>query len=135
LQVITAFTTNQPIDHLALYTRFLEREDDRSGTVVLHHGRVKRPGKHVHDFSSVELAPLCADTDELLAGLARRALERFTLNQVLIVHRLGIVQASDSVLVAIVSGVARDQSFDACRWIVDEIKKEDFIQLTEHAVS
>ncbi len=130
--MITAFCTHDAFDHLELYRSFLERETDTTGTVVLHHGRVKRPGKQVPDFSSVELKPLAPDVDERLAAIARRAEEQFTLNQVLVVHRLGIIQASDSVLLAIVSGKTRDRCFQACSWIVDEVKKEEFIQLIEH---
>ncbi|MCI5132570.1 MAG: molybdenum cofactor biosynthesis protein MoaE [Candidatus Electrothrix sp. EH2] len=130
--MITAFATQQTLDHLQLYSAFLNRESDASGTVVLHHGRVKRPGKQVPEFSTVELKPLVDDVDERLAAIARSAKDKHRLNQVLVVHRLGIIQACDSVLLAIVSGKTRDICFDACAWIVDEVKKEEFIQLIEH---
>jgi molybdopterin synthase catalytic subunit len=129
--MITAYATDQPFDHLELYRAFLERETDCTGTVVLHHGRVKRPGKQVPGFSSVELKPLSTDVDERLAAIARTAEENFKLNQVLVVHRLGIIGACDSVLLAIVSGKTRDRCFEACSWIIDEVKKEEFIQLIE----
>lgn len=129
--MITAYATEQQFDHLELYRAFLERETDATGTVVLHHGRVKRPGKQVAGFSSVELKPLAADVDDRLAAIARQAKENFNLNQALIVHRLGTIGACDSVLLAIVSGKTRDRCFQACSWIVDEVKKEEFIQLVE----
>ena len=129
--MITAYATELPFDHLELYRAFLERETDSTGTVVLHHGRVKRPGKKVPGFSSVELKPLVSDVDDRLAALARSAEEKFELNQVLIVHRLGVIGACDSVLLAIVSGKTRDCCFAACSWIVDEIKGEEFIELIE----
>ncbi len=130
--MITAYATKEPFDHLELYRGFLERETDISGTVVLHHGRVKRPGKQTPDFSSVELRPLVSDVDERLIALAGSAEGKFELNQVLIVHRLGVMGACDSVLLAIVSGKTRDRCFAACSWIVDEIKREEFIKLIEH---
>jgi molybdopterin synthase catalytic subunit len=130
--LITAYATEQPFDHLELYRTFLERETKSTGTVVLHHGRVKRPGKQVPGFSTVELKPLVLDVDERLANIARSAEEKFELNQVLIVHRLGTIGACDSVLLAIVSGKTRDRCFAACSWIVDEIKREEFIELIEH---
>jgi molybdopterin synthase catalytic subunit len=129
--VITAYTTHQEFDHLELYRSFLERETDATGTVVLHHGRVKRPGKQLPDFSHVELKPLCGDVDGRLLAIAHQARERFQLNQVLVVHRLGTIGACDSVLLAIVSSRTRDRCFEACSWIVDEVKKEEFIQLME----
>ena len=130
--MITAYATEQPFDHIGLYRAFLERENDSTGTVVLHHGRVKRPGKQVPEFSTVELKALTGDVNECLAAIARQAKERFKLNQTLIVHRLGIIGACDSVLLAIVSGRTRDRCFEACSWIVDEVKKEEFIHLIEH---
>jgi molybdopterin synthase catalytic subunit len=130
--MITAHATQQPFDHLKLYSEFLDRETDATGTVVLHHGRVKRPGKQVPDFSSVELKPLVDDVDNRLAAIARSAKEKFKLNQALVVHRLGTIGACDSVLLAIVSGKTRDICFAACSWIVDEVKKEEFIKLIEH---
>jgi len=131
--VITAFSTVQNFDHLELYRAFLERETDCTGTVVMHHGRVKRQGKQVPDFSTVELKPLCNDVDKRLAAIARHAEDTFELNQVLVVHRLGTIGACDSVLLAIVSGKTRDRCFAACSWIVDEIKREEFIELIEVA--
>lgn len=131
--MITAFSTQKEFDHLELYRSFLERETDATGTVVLHHGRVKRPGKQVPDFSRVELKPLSHNVDERLEAIARQALEKFELNQALVVHRLGTINACDSVLLAIVSGHTRDRCFQACSWIVDEVKKEEFIELIEVA--
>ncbi len=129
--MITVASTENPIDHLGLYQSFLQHETDASGTVVLHHGRVKRPGKQRVNFSAVELRPLVANVDEKLAEIARLAIDKFGVHQVLIVHRLGTIGAGDSVLLAIVSGTSRGPAFEACSWIVDQVKKEEFIELIE----
>lgn len=131
--MITVTCTREPFDHVSLYQAFLQREDDSSGTVVLHHGRVKRPGKQIANFSSVELRPLVAGPEASLAGIARLAIDKFGVHQVLIAHRLGTLAAGDSVLLAIVSATSRGPAFDACAWIVDQIKKEDIIELIERA--
>jgi len=127
-----AYASATEFDCLELYRSFLEQETDLTGTVVMHHGRVKRPGKQVPDFSSVELKPLVADVDSKMRAIAEQAKTQFQLNQVLVVHRLGIINACDTVLLAVVSGATRDRCFAACSWIVDEIKREEFIQLIEH---
>ncbi len=129
--MITGYVTTEPFNAVELYKLFLEQEDDTTGTVVLHHGHIKRPGKQVPDFAKVILKPLVPDVDSKLASLAESARERFGLNQVLIVHRCGVVAAKDSVLLAIVSGATRERCFSACSWIVDEIKQEHFISLIE----
>ena len=127
-----AYASATEFDCLELYRSFLAQETDLTGTVVMHHGRVKRPGKQVPDFSSVELKPLVSDVDSRMMTIAEQAKSRFQLNQVLIVHRLGSINACDTVLFAVVSGTTRDRCFAACSWIVDEIKREEFIQLIEH---
>jgi len=127
-----AYASATEFDCLELYRSFLAQETDLTGTVVMHHGRVKRPGKQVPDFSSVELKPLVSDVDSRMMAIAEQAKSRFQLNQVLIVHRLGSINACDTVLFAVVSGTTRDRCFSACSWIVDEIKREEFIQLIEH---
>lgn len=129
--MVTARASKCAPDVLELYRAFLDREDDRSGTVVLHHGRVKRPGKQVPDFRSVDLEALTADVERRLAGVAEVTRERYALNQVLLVHRVGTVGAGDTVLVAIVSGETRDRCFEGCRFLVDEVKKEEIIRLVE----
>lgn len=131
--MIHAFASDAALDHVGLYGQFLERESDQSGTVVLHHGLVKRPGKQVPHFSRVRLEALCDDPGSRLLGIARAAAERFGLNQALVAHRLGTVKGGDTVLIAIVSARARDASFQACAWIVDEVKKEEIIRLVEEA--
>ena len=128
---VTAFATEQAIDYAGLYQNFMTRESDASGTVVLHHGRVKRPGKQVPFFSSVELKAVLSDADVRLAKLASRAKDIFALNRALIVHRLGSLAAGETVLLVIVSSVSRGSAFDACSWIVDEIKKGQIIELVE----
>lgn len=127
-----AYASAEEFDCLELYRSFLKQETDLTGTVVMHHGRVKRPGKQVPDFSRVELRPLASDVDSKMRLIAQQAKLQFELNQVLIVHRLGTIKACDTVLLAVVSGSTRDRCFAACSWIVDEIKREEFIQLIEH---
>ena len=131
--MITAYCTNEEFDHLGLYSSFLARETDATGTVVMHHGRVKRPGKKVPNFARVELRAAVEDVDGRLAALAEKARKKFDLNQVLVVHRLGLIGPGDSVLLAIVSGKTRDRCFAGCSWIVDMIKREEFIELVELA--
>lgn len=55
--------------------------------------------------------------------LAAEARQRFGVRHVTIVHRLGRLQIGEtSVLIAVASG-HRGQAFDACRWIIDGLKK------------
>ena len=55
--------------------------------------------------------------------LASRAIERYGVRRVAIVHRLGRLEIGGiSVLIAVASA-HRGAAFDACRWIIDTLKK------------
>ena len=116
---------------MLLYTRFLGAETVRSGTVVLHHGRVKRPGKRIPDFSAVLLEPVARDPRGALEALCSEAEARFGLHQVLLAHRVGRLRAGETVFVAVVSAATRGRAFDGCRFLVERVKKEQVIRLVE----
>lgn len=110
---------------------YSREEDDATGTVVIHAGRVKLPGKFEAGMTHVILEPLVSDPGEGLSGIGRSAAERFGAGRVHIHHRVGQALPGEHILVVLVSAVRRAPAFDACRWIVDEIKKEKVIRLVE----
>jgi len=58
-----------------------------------------------------------------LESLAAQALEQFRIRDVALVHRLGRLEIGEtSVLVAVVSA-HRAAAFDACRWLIDTLKR------------
>jgi MoaE-MoaD fusion protein len=60
---------------------------------------------------------------EQMESLARQALQQFQIRDVAIVHRLGRLEIGEtSVLIAVVSA-HRAAAFDACRWLIDTLKR------------
>ena len=59
-----------------------------------------------------------------LESLADRAVEKFGLAHVVIVHRLGEVPIGQSSVVVGCSSAHRDASFDALRWIMQTLKRD-----------
>ena len=114
-----------------IYFQFIEKESEATGTVVMHHGRVKYPGKVLPDFRVVSLDALVDDVCEGLRTIAVDAAWNFLLHRISIMHRLGTVERGGDVLLVICSAATRRDAFDACSWIVDEIKKERLITLRE----
>ncbi|MEA2110275.1 MAG: molybdenum cofactor biosynthesis protein MoaE [Pseudomonadota bacterium] len=129
--IVRASTTSQPFEFASCYHIFQQQETDDTGTVVIHHGKVKYPGKQVADFRHVVLSPLIADPDAALAEVGKQAAIQCDLHQVFITHRLGVVGRGDDILLVMVSAATRKQAFAGCSWIVDEIKRENIIQLIE----
>jgi molybdopterin synthase catalytic subunit len=55
--------------------------------------------------------------------LAEQALERFAVRQVALVHRLGRLEHSETSVLIIVAAGHRTPAFEACRWLIDTLKK------------
>ena len=113
--------------------KFEKKETPLTGSIIIHKGKVKSPGKNVPDLSHIILQMKKAEgniRDELFK-IGDRASKKFHLQQIYINHRLGQAQPGDDILLVIVSASDRLNAFSATQWIVDEIKKEKIITLTE----
>ena len=58
-----------------------------------------------------------------LRELATQALEKFAVRDVSIVHRLGRLELGETSVAIVVASAHRGVAFDACRWIIDTLKK------------
>jgi molybdopterin synthase catalytic subunit/molybdopterin converting factor small subunit len=58
-----------------------------------------------------------------IAELAAQAIERFGVRAVMLVHRLGRLQIGESSVLIVVACAHRGAAFDACRWLIDTLKK------------
>ena len=56
-------------------------------------------------------------------GLSREAVSRFGVRYVTLVHRLGRLSVGETSVLIVVSSAHRAQAFDACRWLIDTLKK------------
>jgi molybdopterin synthase catalytic subunit len=57
-----------------------------------------------------------------LQEIEKRAIDRFDVEEVAIVHRVGFLAISENILLVAVSAAHREPAFDACRSIIDDIK-------------
>ncbi len=58
----------------------------------------------------------------MMKGVRDRAIEKFSVLDVFIAHRLGCVKLGETSIVVGVVSAHRVAAFDACRWIVDQVK-------------
>jgi molybdopterin synthase catalytic subunit len=63
------------------------------------------------------------------------ALQKFQIRHAVCVHREGLLELSDVAVVVCVSSAHRAAAFDACRYIIDEVKIRLPIWKKEHYVS
>lgn len=47
--------TEQNIDFMKEYNSFYKNLDDSTGTILIHHGKAKYPGKYVKDYTEIDL--------------------------------------------------------------------------------
>jgi molybdopterin synthase catalytic subunit len=111
--------TQDIIDAESLASRAKHGED---GAVVVFDGIVRnhtRNRRTLHlDYEAYEEMAL-----RQMDGLAREAITRFGVRHVSLVHRLGRLQVGETSVLIVVASAHRAQAFDACRWLIDTLKK------------
>lgn len=60
---------------------------------------------------------------EQMRGLAAQAVEKFGVRDVALVHRLGRLLVGETSVLVVVASAHRGAAFDACRWLIDTLKK------------
>jgi molybdopterin synthase catalytic subunit len=58
-----------------------------------------------------------------MRGLAEEARTRFGVREVAMVHRLGRLMVGETSVLIAVASAHRGAAFDACRWLIDTLKK------------
>ncbi len=116
--VFTALTRN-PIDAESLVASSKRGED---GAVVVFDGIVRNNSRgrqtlHLDYEAYEEMASKQIDE------LARLALVRFGVRQIVIVHRLGRLNVGETSVFIVVASAHRAQAFEANRWLIDTLKK------------
>jgi molybdopterin synthase catalytic subunit len=64
--------------------------------------------------------------------LAEQALTKFQVRDVALVHRLGRLEIGETSVLIVVASAHRAAAFDACRWLIDTLKRTVPIWKKEH---
>ncbi len=67
-----------------------------------------------------------------LEKLCQEALEKFAVRDLRIVHRLGRLEIGETSVLIVVAAAHRGTAFEACRWLIDTLKKTVPIWKKEH---
>ncbi len=59
-----------------------------------------------------------------MEGLAREALQRFAVRDLALLHRLGRLHIGETSVLIVVASAHRGAAFEACRWLIDTLKKQ-----------
>ena len=69
---------------------------------------------------------------EQMEALATQALQQFQIRDVAIVHRLGRLEIGETSVLIAVASAHRAAAFEACRWLIDTLKRTVPIWKKEH---
>ncbi|HEX9111095.1 MAG TPA: molybdenum cofactor biosynthesis protein MoaE [Terriglobales bacterium] len=109
----------EPIAAQAVVERLKMPED---GAAVIFDGVVRnhtRGRRTLYlDYEAYEAMAL-----KTMETLAEEARSRFGVRQVALVHRLGRLEIGETSVLIVVAAAHRGPAFEACRWIIDTLKK------------
>jgi molybdopterin synthase catalytic subunit len=58
-----------------------------------------------------------------LKAIRNEAMERFGVEEVAVIHRVGSLETSDNIMMIAVGASHRAEAFDACRYVLENIKR------------
>lgn len=97
------------------------------GGVCLFVGRVRDMGLvngEETDIQAMTLEHYPGMTEKQLQAIEAEALERWPLDDTLIIHRYGRLLPGDNIVLVAATSAHRDAAFDACRFLIDWLKTQ-----------
>jgi molybdopterin synthase catalytic subunit len=93
-----------------------------SGGVVSFLGTVRDNAKgHSVEHMNIEVYEEMAYKQ--LEAIESEALEKYGVHKIMVVHRHGDLKVGDNIVFIAVAAGHREEAFDACRYIIDELKQ------------
>ena len=108
-------------------------EDPRAGAIVFFEGKVRNHNEG-HQVNSLEYQ--CYESMAVKEGrkIVEEALKKFDIHNAYCVHREGHLQITDSAVWVGACSSHRAEAFEACQYIIDEVKARVPMWKKEHYV-
>ena len=97
--------------------------DGRVGAVCSFVGTV-RDRNEGDAVSSMELEHYPGMTERAIQAMAAEAQRRFDIFGVRVIHRIGLLQPADQIVLVAVTSAHRGESFKACEFLMDYLKTQ-----------
>ena len=110
------FDLNQEIFHL-------RKEDPGVGAVCAFLGTV-RDRNDGDTVTSLELEHYPGMTENSIVAMISEARKRFDILGARVIHRVGLLQPLDQIVLVVVTSAHRGQSFQACEFLMDYLKTQ-----------
>ena len=101
----------------------LRSADARVGAVCSFIGTVRDRSDGV-SVSTMELEHYPGMTEKAIEAMIDEAHQRFDIHGARVVHRVGLLQPTDQIVLVAVTSAHRGQSFQACEFLMDYLKTQ-----------
>jgi molybdopterin synthase catalytic subunit len=102
----------------------LRAGDGGVGAVVTFLGTVRDRQGDRHGISSLELEHYPGMTEASIEGLIDQAFQRFDIRSARVLHRVGLLQPLDQIVLVLVASAHRGEAFQACEFLMDYLKTQ-----------
>jgi molybdopterin synthase catalytic subunit len=104
----------------------LRADDPRVGAVCTFIGTVRDRNKTpaLGGIQSLELEHYPGMTEKAIEAMVDAAMQRFDIFNARVVHRVGLLQPLDQIVLVAVSSAHRGESFQACEFLMDYLKTQ-----------
>ena len=109
--------------NLAVEVDALRKNDKRVGAVCSFIGTVRDRNDGLN-VSSMELEHYPGMTEKAIEVMIDEAFKRFDIFGARVVHRVGLLQPLDQVVMVAVTAAHRGESFKACEFLMDYLKTQ-----------
>lgn len=103
-----------------LYQQLLR--DSETGAVAMFVGLVRHFSNQPKEECTLELEHYPGMTEYNLSDIVKKAKERWALQEVTVVHRVGRLSVNEQIVFVGVSASHRSEAFQACDFIMDYLK-------------
>lgn len=104
------------------YRALLERAGG-SGACVLFSGLV-RDWDNAAPLTALQLEHYPGMTEQRIAAIISTARQRWQINAIRVVHRVGLLQPGDQIVLVGVASAHRGDAFAACEYVMDYLKTQ-----------
>jgi len=111
--------THEPIDTPIVLAAIKSAED---GAAIVFEGVVRNHSRGRRTLF-LEYEAYEEMARKQMESLAQQALTQFQIRDVAVVHRLGRVEIGETSVLIIVASAHRAAAFEACRWLIDTLKR------------
>ena len=113
-RVITKITTS----NFNISSEIARLRSKSDGAIVSFVGAVRGGGAKYLEIEIYDEMALCQ-----MRLLAKQARAKFKIGAITIIHRKGKLAVGENIVLIAVAAPHRKEAFDACEWLIDELKK------------